>query len=71
MTAFDDSAVISGPTKTDEIVVPANSCVVVCVNVQCEPVIILNYNIPLLCVRITARLKMYKISNFISLLCLT
>ena len=37
----------------NEIVGPADSCVLICVNVQCEPVVILNGNISLLCLGLT------------------
>jgi len=57
MTAFDDSVVNSVYTNCDEIIVPANSCVVVWVNVQCELVIILNGNIPLLCMWLATKIE--------------
>jgi len=40
----------------DEIVGPAVSCVVISANVLCEPVIILNGNISLLCLGLTAEI---------------
>jgi hypothetical protein len=61
MTAFDDSAVNSRPTKNcDEIVGPADNCVVTCVNIQCEPVVNLNGNISLVLLGLTAEFRKYK-----------
>ena len=54
----NDSAVKEQTKRNcDEIVGPVDSCVVLCVNVQCEPVIILNGAISLLCVGLTAEIE--------------
>ena len=55
----------------DEIVGPAHSCVVICVIVQCELVIILNANISSFCLGFTGEIKKYtkKVSLYFGFLC--
>jgi hypothetical protein len=64
-TVFDDSEVKSRHTTTDGTVGPADICAVICVNAQCELVMILNGNISLLHLGLTAEIKMYIKSHFI------
>ena len=57
--------------KCDEILEPADGCVLICVNVQYEPVVILNGNISLLCVELTAEIGKYtkQVSSYFGFLC--
>jgi len=56
MTAFDGSAVNSVTTKTVMKLKDLLTAVVICVNVKCEPVIILNGDISFLCMGLTAEI---------------
>ena len=62
-----------GTQKLDQTVGPADSCVVICVNVHCVPVIILNGSISLLCVGLTDKFGKYtkKVSFYLCFLLLS
>ena len=64
MTVFDDSKQETHK-NCDETVGPADSCVVICVNVQCELVTILDSRILLLYLVLTTEIGNIQKSQFI------
>jgi len=54
----------SNHKNCNEIVGPADSCYVICVNVQCVPLLILNCNLSLLHLRATAKIGKYTNNKF-------